>query len=73
MSGLHANAFQCLKVLKGMLSWSLKWLSLCAVQMLKAPQKLLTAEQAAYRSMPEAQMVGRRYALAEVPPFCILL
>jgi hypothetical protein len=34
--------------------------------MLKAPQKLPSAEQAAYRSMPEAQMVGRRYALAEV-------
>ncbi len=34
--------------------------------MLKAPQKLASAEQAAYRSMPEAQMVGRRYALAEV-------
>lgn len=36
------------------------------MQMLKAPQKLASAEQAAYRSMPEAQMVGRRYVLAEV-------
>lgn len=36
------------------------------VQMLKVPQKLPSAEQAAYRSMPEAQMVGRRIALAEV-------
>ena len=33
--------------------------------MLKAPQKLPTADVAAYASMPEAQFVGRRYALAE--------
>ena len=33
--------------------------------MLKAPQKLPSAEAAAARSMPEAQMAGRRLALAE--------
>lgn len=37
----------------------------CAMQMLKAPQKLPTAEAAAHASMPEAHFVGRRYALAE--------
>lgn len=36
-----------------------------AVQMLKAPQKLPSAEAAAAHSMPEAQMAGRRLALAE--------
>ena len=35
------------------------------LQMLRAPQKLPSAEAAAWRSMPEAHMVGRRYALAE--------
>ena len=39
---------------------------MCWWQVLKAPEKLPSAEQAAYKSMPEAQMLGRRYALAEV-------
>ena len=37
-----------------------------AVQVLRGPQKLPTPQAAAYKSMPEAQMVGRRIALAEV-------
>lgn len=35
------------------------------VQVLWGPQKLPTPQAAAYKSMPEAQMVGRRIALAE--------
>ena len=37
-----------------------------AMQVLRGPQKLPTPQAAAYKSMPEAQMVGRRIALAEV-------
>ncbi len=40
--------------------------SVClAVKVLRGPQKLPTPQAAAYKSVPEAQMVGRRIALAE--------
>ncbi|CAL5220409.1 g2420 [Coccomyxa viridis] len=35
------------------------------LKVLRGPQKLPTPQAAAYKSMPEAQMVGRRIALAE--------
>ncbi len=41
-------------------------LQVLAVQVLRGPQKLPTPQAAAYKSMPEAQMVGMRIALAEV-------
>ena len=36
-----------------------------ALQVLTGPRALPTPQAAAYKSMPEAQMVGRRFSLAE--------